>query len=255
MTINVRDYGAIGNGKAEDGAIQAAVNAASEGEIIFFPATSTNKYLIYKTITVDKGLSFLADHGVQIVNGASANEVNAGVSGSAAFLCTPTSSESLFVFQGIEFVSGGMGIHISSSLAIHPLSRAEDCKFSSIASKSVFIQAPGGNFSIDRCLIAGLGGTTGVLFETNANFDLISVQNTIIRNQVKEAVRVKKALMVAPGGSGSIYCHNLTLVSNAQGIIFDNATGSAVNIRYVLNTANVVMSGSGLLSTGSAFVS
>ena len=48
LTLNVKDYGAVGNGTTDDTtAIQAAINAASAGDVIYFPRTGSGAW--YKT--------------------------------------------------------------------------------------------------------------------------------------------------------------------------------------------------------------
>ena len=59
--INVRDYGALGNGAADDtSAIQAAINAAAAGGIVLFP---TGTYNVSSTINVADGVSLIGECG------------------------------------------------------------------------------------------------------------------------------------------------------------------------------------------------
>lgn len=56
-TFNVRDYGAVGDGKADDtAAIQACIDAAPEGDVVRFPR---GRYKTTKTITTNKTLALV----------------------------------------------------------------------------------------------------------------------------------------------------------------------------------------------------
>ncbi|GCE12914.1 hypothetical protein KTT_27730 [Tengunoibacter tsumagoiensis] len=60
MYLNVQDYGAVGDGRADDtGPIQNAINQAAGGATIFFPP---GVYLISRTIALKNGLSYLGSN-------------------------------------------------------------------------------------------------------------------------------------------------------------------------------------------------
>ena len=71
--VNVADFGAVGDGVADDSAaIQAAVDAA-EGKTLFFPQTSANIYRITTTVELPSYIDIVFDPGVAIRVGNGAN--------------------------------------------------------------------------------------------------------------------------------------------------------------------------------------
>lgn len=59
---NVKDYGAVGDGVADDTTvIQAAINAADDGAIIYFPRVAVGSYYKFSTLTSTKNLTFRGD--------------------------------------------------------------------------------------------------------------------------------------------------------------------------------------------------
>lgn len=71
--VNVADFGAVGDGSANDTvAIQAAADAA-EGKTLYFPQTETNIYKITATIELPSYINVVFDPGVTIRVGNGAN--------------------------------------------------------------------------------------------------------------------------------------------------------------------------------------
>ena len=63
-STNVKDYGAAGDGIADDtGEIQAAINSAPAGSIVYFP---TGTYKVSNKLNVNKSLHLISDQGATI---------------------------------------------------------------------------------------------------------------------------------------------------------------------------------------------
>ena len=74
--VNVKSYGAVGDGLADDtAAIQAAIDAASDGDVLFFP----RGHWVFSTLSITKSLTFA---GVGFWNNANVAFGNAAWAGS-----------------------------------------------------------------------------------------------------------------------------------------------------------------------------
>lgn len=105
MTINVKDFGAVGNGTVDDSAkIQLAFNASVDGDIIIFPAGS---YRISKAITVTKR--------VTVVGGKSTIRVTAD---NAFFVTGAESVIEGFTFEGNRLNTNHTAVVIAANRVI-----------------------------------------------------------------------------------------------------------------------------------------
>ena len=111
--VNVKDFGAVGNGVADDtAAIQAAVNSITSSGTVVFPS---GNYYITNAITVtNKSISFIG------ASSASTKITLFNLSSSGAFVFTSNNNETAFSVSGFTFLakSNNAGIAISSTFTV-----------------------------------------------------------------------------------------------------------------------------------------
>jgi hypothetical protein len=112
--INVRDYGAVGDGSTDDAtAISAAITASSVGSTVFFPGPYT--YLVGSTVVLLGGRTYLAFGGATIKqkNGSNLNAVLASpasqTAGAGNNLDAPIIVQGLRVDGNFSNQTGGQG--------------------------------------------------------------------------------------------------------------------------------------------------
>lgn len=108
MGVNVRDFGAVGDGVNDDGpAIQRAADAAGPNGRVFFPKTATNLWLTSQELFYDGGQTWVGQNGVNILASptrirltAAANGVLSSRSGFSSVTYGPRFENILFDAQG-----------------------------------------------------------------------------------------------------------------------------------------------------------
>jgi hypothetical protein len=198
--INVRDYGAVGDGVTDDSAaIQAAMNAVPQwtnvsttpvpgnsqsvgGGVLYFPPTSAG-YRIATAINVTKTV-------VKII-GPARLYIDPGVTG-FLFNYVGASAKTGVVFERLDFTGGSYGVNTGDQNVWAPAS-FYNCTFVNQTDAGIRIGAYGFSYAIRDCLFTGckhgiytVGSASDNLlidhcmFIYNSNYDIyISENNTI----------------------------------------------------------------------------
>lgn len=198
--INVRDYGAVGDGVTDDSAaIQAAMNAVPQwtnvsttpvpgnsqsvgGGVLYFPPTA-NGYRIATAINVTKTV-------VKII-GPARLYIDPGVTG-FLFNYVGASAKTGVVFERLDFTGGSYGVNTGDQNVWAPAS-FYNCTFVNQTDAGIRIGAFGFSYAIRDCLFTGckhgiytVGSASDNLlidhcmFIYNSNYDIYIYENNVI---------------------------------------------------------------------------
>jgi hypothetical protein len=222
--FNVKDFGAVGNGTADDTtAIQAAINAAGiNGGTVFFPAGTykTTSTLSLPSLVSLRGIANAPSTGGSTIKftGTTTDAVQVLYSGSAN---TAISIEKLRI-EG-PGTGTGNGIHIKNT-GTNP--------FISMAFRDVYIAAFGGYGFVAECLIVSVlenvvceSNLTGGFFLNGALSGAWSTVNTSVT-----------FISCYANGNGT-YGYN---IDHSTYIAFIGCASDSNGINYSLNTCNSV---------------
>lgn len=183
-SINVRDFGAKGDGATDDRAsINNALASAPSGGAVFIPAAS---FAVSGTITVPAGKTLQLDAGATLALANSANATVVNLAGAGSTLTGGTISA-----NGAN-QSGGSGVTIASGATGAAVRRV------TVANAYLYgIYAPNSNYvTIEDCVVTD-SGNIGIFIEASAGAAADVISPTIRHCRVD---RTGKGTGVAEGG-------------------------------------------------------
>ncbi len=151
--VSVKDFGAVGNGVADDTtAIQAAVNASS-GKVLFFPAGT---YVVSSIITLISNVRLLGENGMSVIKLASQSWASSNGLMFAVVSITDVQLDSL-VFDGNK---GNVGTSRSPIIVTFAAQRVlfSSCTFRSCEGICLNISTDADDFRIEGCRFISCGG-------------------------------------------------------------------------------------------------
>jgi parallel beta-helix repeat protein len=181
--VNVRDFGAVGDGVTDDGpAIQLAINAASarKATVLFTGET----YLIKTALEIKSNTYLLGNNGTKIFvdKNCSTGPIIAGV-GRCIYTNTGVSN---IVFSGIIFESTKIDLNKIVSIVLQGVTnlRIEKCRFQNFGNTSYYAQGllvfGGSNTSIVDSIFDNNSGDGFALSDLSQNFEFLG--NTCSNN-------------------------------------------------------------------------
>lgn len=164
-TFNVRDFGAVGNGIADDTtAIQNAINAAAvNGGTVFFPSGT---YIISSTLNlassiVLRGASRPKWNGPGVFQTGSWIKWGTPVTAGGTMLSGISVKDVIIENLGINGAEGGTTTQIVNGLQIQGAAGIGNASYNVVVRECIFIE-------LDSCIIWGEGGVTGYQADTSS---------------------------------------------------------------------------------------
>lgn len=194
-TVNVKSYGALGDGSTNDAtAIQAAIDASAEGDTVFFPA---GVYLVGSTISLKSGRAYVGAVGsdlggtrIKAANGSNLAAVlaSAGWVGNAAASDAPLRITGLAIDGNRANNTGGDGLVLMTYGAVVEHVWVKDCdgtgiRFTDANAAGTTISNTAVENRLQYCKVADCGnygihfqqtGTTGKLTDAYVLYNIIS---------------------------------------------------------------------------------
>lgn len=269
--INVKAYGAVGNGTTDDSAaVQAAFNASIPGSVVLFPATA-NSYIINTPINVPTSGITVIGYGAALSQTADTQYRKFTLTnrGQIRF-------EGLYILGGYSSMSpvvnnGTINITNSNLITI------TNCYFFNTAAANIYVSGDCGNIKIDNnnfsnnyCpIIATASGgfkpyrlqiannsfrTSGITTTSSANSASIwingagvgsqdnTISNNVIASNAKYGIRLESSVIRTAVSGNSIS-------NTANGVYIDNSTDIAVTgntLNNILNEGIFVNQGSNI---------
>lgn len=200
--INVKAYGAVGNGVTDDSAaVQAAFNAAIQGSVVLFPA-SANAYIINTAINVPIGNITVVGYGAILGNTADTQYKKFNINGAKAFIR----------FEGLAFAGGYSSmapVVNNGTIAITDSSQitVNNCWFDQTNAAGVIIAGDSYNVAVTNCKFSStyIGVITAVT-GGNKPFN-INISNNFFRTGLGTTSSANSGAVIlsntAPFGSGA----------------------------------------------------
>lgn len=237
--INVKAYGAVGNGVTDDSAaVQAAFNAAIPGSVVLFPASAT-AYIINTAINVPISNITVIGYGATLGNTADTQYKKFNVNGPKAFIR----------FEGLAFEGGYSSmapVVNNGTIAITNSSQitVNNCWFSQTNAAGVIIAGDSYNVAVTNCKFSStyIGVITAV---TGGNKPLnINISNNFFRTGLGTT---------SSANSGAVILSNTSPFGSGAGIVVSgNEIRSYGKHGVYLNTAvhNSIVSDNFISGTG-----
>jgi lysophospholipase L1-like esterase len=218
VSASPRDFGAVGDGVADDtAALQACLDAS---RVVDFGGPQ-NTYLITGTLRVRQPAP-------QVLTGGGAG-VKAGAAGTMMRLVGAGHSVSGLVFDGAD-QAGGAGLSIES-----PGARVQRCSFVNVAGSGVAVAAGAHRSRVVRCLFDRCGHGAAV-----ASIDILAADHcAVLDNQVLRA-----GSGIASSGSTFLACRGNTLTcaspapTGSRGISVVNGRAGRIQGNTVIGFAD-----------------
>jgi len=262
-SLNVKLAGAVGDGVTDDtAAIQAAIDSASDGSKVYFPAGT---YITSDKITVSKRLNLVGD-GPRMSN----IQCNS-TSGTGAIEFNTTWNQSIEGMGILGSALNGSGLILNSSNF-----QATYCRFENHQGHGIYITPQNWTISIDRCfsrnngidglnaVATGSSGQINAVFVTKTSLTLngrhgafingsaVSIDNSNIEGNASNGIRISTQ-------NYSCYTVNITnnyIESNPDGHIYCECYPSLGYNLFKLNISGnyMYMNASGATSSSVAFI-
>lgn len=252
--INVKAYGAVGNGTTDDSAaVQAAFNAAVYGSVILFPATSAS-YVINTPITVPISNITIVGYGATLSNTSDTQYRKFTISGSKSFI----KIEGL-VFNGgysgmaTNYSNGTISITNSSQISI------DNCYFLNTNAPGITVVGNSIDISVTNCKFFQTfsGISTGPSGGNNPYN--INISNNFFRNSLGSysaaysgaVIMVNSAPMSI--GAGVTITNNEIRSFGKHGVNLNTALHNSVIANNYISGAGVgieLLSSTGVVITG-----
>jgi len=261
-SVSVKDFGAVGNGVADDtAAIQAAVDAADANRAneIYFPV---GEYVISGTITLASGIRLIGQGamGAQVSQGAvlvhKANSVNMLLWNGSNPATARGVGGGIFNMQCVK------GVGYSGGDAIKLLATSDSLRPGEFTIENVLVwQGNGGNWSRGLHVDGTAANTPGSKGVRSIKMDKLRVADCSVNNEyiyLNQAVHVVSEYLQIDTGSGTGTC-GMTIAADSENIILNGLIlngnliiGGSSAMNVVLNGRIAVLDVNNTLVVGSA---
>lgn len=210
-TLNVKDFGAVGDGVTDD---TAAINAAKaqmvRGSSLFFPRGA---YKVTSTIDFSAlfGFTLIGESSERSNNGTT---IFGAIAGDDVVKCETGSTEFFIGMRGIHFNNTSATGRAALTLSGVMSSKIEDCCFSSAGAYGLYMPQNTFCVHVDNCKFAGFGYTgIGAYASGHTTFTSCDITGW------EEGIRASGTTCNVIGGRIEVNKTGLMLGKNAAGVL------------------------------------